>query len=193
AQLRPQPAYRVMQLALLGFVLMAGWAVRRLSQGRIWLPVAAAVIVIYPGFAGAQALGQNSPITLTILLWGWVLLAGGRPGWAGVAWGLLAFKPVWAATFFLVPLLTGRWRMCLTMAATGVAQIALTLPVVGVETWLDWLEVGRAGARWYDIDKNWIHLSRDLLGIPRRLLLDFEVPALPRDRPAAARAGWVPV
>src|SRR5205807_5978489 len=125
-----------------------------------------------------------------VLVWGWVLLAEGRPGWAGVVWGLLAFKPVWALAFFLVPLLTRRWRMCLTMAATGLVQIALTLPWVGIPTWRDWLEVGRAGAACYNTDKNWIFLSRDLLGIPRRFLLDFKGPGAPQDRLEAALLGW---
>jgi hypothetical protein len=41
------------------------------------------------------------------------------------------------------------------------------------------------------VDKNWIYLSRDLLGIPRRLLLDFEQPQAERDRPEAGFVGWV--
>src|SRR5262249_23709830 len=80
--LPPQQGYRIMQVALLGFALLAGWGVRRLTRGRIWLSVATAVIIAYPGYSGAQALGQNSPVTLAILIWGWVLLAEGRPGWA---------------------------------------------------------------------------------------------------------------
>jgi hypothetical protein len=191
--LPPQEAYRAMQIALLAFALLAGLGVSRLMGGRIWLPVATALVIIYPGFSGAQTLGQNSPITLTILIWGWVLLAAGRPVGAGMVWGLLAFKPVWALAFFLVPLFTHRWRMCLAMAATGLAQVALTLPWVGVEGWLNWFEVGRLGANHYNVDQNWIFLSRDLLGIPRRLMLDFSdaTPMSKRDRPEAALVGWV--
>jgi hypothetical protein len=189
--LRPQTAYRTLQAVLLVFALLAAWGVRKLSRGRIWIPVAMALIVAYPGFSAAQALGQNSPVTLTILIWGWILLAGDRPAWAGVVWGLLAFKPVWALAFFLVPFLTRRWWMCLAMGATGLAQIAITLPWVGIETWRNWLEVGRAGAECYTVDENWIFLSRDLLGIPRRLLLDFGEPLASRDRPEAAFVGWL--
>jgi arabinofuranan 3-O-arabinosyltransferase len=191
--LSPQDGYRLMQVALLAFALLAGWGVRRLARGRIWLPVATALIIAYPGFSGAQALGQNSAITLAILVWGWVLLAEGRPGWAGVVWGLLAFKPVWALAFFIVPVLTRRWKMALAMAATGLAQIALTLPWVGVDTWWNWLEVGRAGAACYNVDENWVFLSRDLLGIPRRFMLDFQESYYQRDRLEAALVGWVMV
>src|SRR5205823_6328402 len=94
----------------------------------------------------------------------------------GVVWGLFAFKPVWGLAFFLVPLLSGRWRMCLAMVGTGAALGLLTLPVVGVQTWFDWLQVGREAAGVYNVNENWIHLSRDLQGIPRRLLLDFNLP-----------------
>jgi hypothetical protein len=191
--LPPQEAYRGMQVVLLGFVLLAGLGVSRLTAGRIWLPMAAALIIAYPGFSGAQSLGQNSPITLTILIWGWVVLAAGRPVGAGVLWGLLAFKPVWALAFFLVPVLTRRWRMCLAMGATGLVQILLTVPSVGIDSWRNWLEVGRQGAGEYTFDQNWIFLSRDLLGIPRRIMLDFsdKTPATSRDRPEAALVGWV--
>jgi arabinofuranan 3-O-arabinosyltransferase len=191
ALLEPQEAYRAMQLALVAFAFMAAWGIQRISRGHIWLPVAAALIIGYPGFSGAQCLGQNSPITLTILVWGWALVAAQRPGWAGAAWGLLAFKPVWALSFFLVPVLTWRWRMALAMAGVGLLQIGLTLPWVGVETWRDWLRVGNKGAGVYNVDENWIFLSRDLLGIPRRLMIDFDPKAYAeRNRIEVALVGW---
>lgn len=185
--LPPRVGYRVNQVfgTLLAFV--AGLAIARIARGRIWWPVAATAIILYPGFIGSLNLGQNAALTLAILCWGWVLVDRGRSGWAGVVWGLLAFKPVWAAAFFLVPLLTGRWRMCLTMLLSGVALAAATLPVVGLHSWFDWLAVGKVAAVTYNTDKNWIFLSRDVLGIPRRWLLDFETPVEDRDRLAA----WV--
>jgi hypothetical protein len=165
--------------------------IQRISRGHIWVPVAAALIIGYPGFSGAQCLGQNSPITLTILVWGWALVAAQRPAWGGAVWGLLAFKPVWALSFFLVPVLTRRWRMGLTMAAVGLFQIGLTLPWVGIETWRDWLRVGNKGASVYNVDENWIFLSRDLLGIPRRLMIDFDPGAYAeRNRLEVALVGW---
>jgi hypothetical protein len=97
-----------------------------------------------------------------------------RPVLGGVVWGLLAFKPVWAASFFLVPLLTRRWRVCAAMLATGAALALLTLPFVGVETWFDWLGVGRLATAHYNQDEPWIFLSRDLVGVPRRWLLHFD-------------------
>jgi hypothetical protein len=177
----PQPAYRTQQLINLAQTFLAALGFSVLSRGRIWWPVAATFLMIYPGYAGSINLGQNAVLTLTILVWGWVLIARGRPGWGGVVWGLLVFKPVWALSFFLVPLLTRRWRVCLAMAATGAALALLTLPLVGVQTWLDWLHVGKEAAALYNTDKNWIFLSRDLLGIPRRYLLNFQVEGAERE------------
>src|SRR5262249_6102378 len=49
---------------------------------------------------------------------------------------------------------------------------------------------GSLATRVYDTDENWIFLSRDLLSIPRRWLLDFKAHADVRDRLAARLAGW---
>jgi arabinofuranan 3-O-arabinosyltransferase len=144
----------------------------------------------FPGFGGSLNLGQNAPLSLAVLLWGWVLVERGRDGWAGVVWGLLAYKPVWAASFFLVPLWTRRWRMAGAMLATGTALAVATLPVVGLGAWLDWLAVGRVASQVYEVNENWIDLSRDLLGSARRWLLDFDRPDDQRGDPLAGALGW---
>jgi hypothetical protein len=166
-------AYRVNQAFAIFLVFLTGLGVSYLTRGNVWWPVATTFLIIFPGYLGSLNLGQNAALTLTILVWGWALVVRGRPGWGGVVWGLLAFKPVWALSFFLVPLLGRRWRTCLAMVATGAAIGLLTLPFVGVQSWLDWLHVGREAAVLYNTDNNWIHLSRDVLSIPRRHLLDF--------------------
>jgi hypothetical protein len=192
ATLPPRIAYRVWQAVILVLLLFDGWLVHRITDGRVWWPVAIVFLVMFPGFVGTLNLGQNSMLSLTVVLLGWWQLARGRPIWAGVCWGLLAFKPVWAVSFLLVPILTGRWRMAASMAVTGLVQIAITLPVVGWETWLHWLQVGRVAADDYAIQENWIFLSRDLLGIPRRWLLTFEgqIATVPAEQPLPAALGW---
>jgi hypothetical protein len=173
ALMKPRPAYRTNQILglLLGF--LSALAVRQLSEGRMWWPVAVVAVLLFPGFAGSLMLGQNAALTLALVLWGWLLIARGRPAWGGVVWGCLAFKPVWALAFFLVPALTRRWRVCLAMAATGVLLAAATLPAVGLEGWQNWLHVGAEAAQVYKADQNWIPLSRDLLSLPRRWF-DFD-------------------
>jgi hypothetical protein len=144
----------------------------------------------FPGFGGSLNLGQNAPLSLAVLLWGWVLLARGRDGRAGVVWGLLVYKPVWAAAFFLVPLWTRRWRMAAAMLAAGAVLSLATLPVVSLGAWLDWLAVGREAAGVYEVDENWIDQSRDLLGVARRWMIDFDRPEDQRSDPLATSLGW---
>jgi hypothetical protein len=192
----PRPAYRVTQCVSLALTWLAGAAFAGIARGRVWWPVATSVLMIFPGYAGALNLGQNSILSLTVLLWGWWLATRRYEIAAGVLWSVLAFKPTWAIAFFVMPLLTRRWRMALAMAVTGLLLALATLPVVGVEAWGDWLRIGRQAAAAYDVDENWIFLGRDLLGIPRRWLLDFLQDRETRDRTLAAALGiglWLSV
>jgi hypothetical protein len=189
-RLRPAQAYRAVQLLDLLLALLAGAGIRLLSQGRIWWPMAVAGVILFPGFATTMNLGQNSILMLTLLIWGWAFIARNQPVAAGVLWGLLAFKPVWAAAFFLVPLLTRRWRVCLAMVLTGLGLAAVTLPLVGWRSWLEWFQVGRIAAAIYDTNRNWVFLSRDLVSIPRRWLLDFKVDDFLRQSLTATVIGW---
>jgi hypothetical protein len=78
-----------------------------------------------------------------------------------------------------VTLLTGRWRMALAMAATASALVALTLPLVGVQAWVDWLAVCRLATAGYENSVTWILFSRDLQGLVRRWYLPEPSGALP--------------
>ena len=156
AMMKPQTSYRVVQGLVLVLVFFIGWIVGYMSEGRVWWPVASLLVILFPGFTGCVALGQNGLVTLTLALLGWWQLMRGREVLAGLFWSLLAFKPVWAAAFFLVPLLTGRWRMAVSMAVAGVVQIVVTLPLVGWQSWENWLHVGRAATVEYKRQENWI-------------------------------------
>jgi arabinofuranan 3-O-arabinosyltransferase len=173
ALLPPRWGYRLKQVLGIVEAFLAGLGVSYLSRRSICWSVATFIVMIFPGFMGSLNLGQNATLTLTILIWGWALIARDRPGWGGIVWGLLAFKPVWALSFLLVLVLTRRWRVAAIMVATAAGLVLLTLPFVGVHSWLDWLQVGKEAANLYTTDKNWVFLSRDVLGIPRRWMLDW--------------------
>ena len=188
---RPQEAYFAMQYVQALLCFLAGLGVSRLSRGRIWWPVAAALILIYPGSRGTIDLGQNSALTLALLIWGWVWIVRERPTAGGVIWGCLAFKPVWALSFFFVLLLMRQWRAAAAMVGTSLLLILATLPFVGVHSWFQWLAIGQEASRIYNLDANWIPLSRDVLGIPRRFLLDFNKDRDQRERVSVLVACWV--
>ena len=194
--LDPQPAYRAFQLLSALLVYAAALGVRVLTGGRVWCSVAALALFLYPGTRGALDLGQNSVLTLAVVVWGWALAARGYGTAGGAVWGLLAFKPVWAAALFLVPLLMRKWRFCAAMLGTGAALGALTLPLVGLHSWFDWLQNGREASALYTTNENCIDLSRDVQSLPRRALHDFTKPEAVRDTPLAAglaRGLWAAV
>lgn len=190
ATFSPRQAYRIDQVIGLLMGFLAGLAMQQLSRGRFWWPLAVALVIVFPGFIGALNLGQNSALTLNILFWGWVLISRDRPVLGGLVWGLLVYKPVWLVAFFLVPLLGGRWRVCLAMILSATGLALMTLPIVGWQTWLDWFRVTQEASATYLVDTNWIHLSRDVLSIPRRWL-DFNAPSVVRRTDlSAALIGW---
>ncbi len=188
--LPPQPAYRLMQLLSCVLVFLAARGLSRISGGWLPWPAAALLLLLYPGTRTAMILGQNAVVTLTIVVGGWLYAQRGRDVAAGLIWGLLAYKPSWAVAFTLVPLLMGRWRFLAAMVLGGGTCILLTLPWVGWQGWRDWLRVGQDAAALYSVDYNWIHLSRDLHGIPRRFLLHFDRPLAERDSSLARVIAW---
>lgn len=186
----PHTAYALFQVLAVGFTLLAALGVCVLTGRRVWWSAAFAGLLLYPGSRAGLELGQNPALSTCILVWGWVLAARNRPVLGGMVWGLFAFKPIWGVAFFLVPVLTGRWRFALAMVGTGAALGLATLPVVGLQAWFDWLAVGREATVVYNWSQNWVNLSRDLQGIPRRFLTDFTAPELERDTPLARRWAW---
>ena len=188
--LEPRPAYALFQCIAVAFAYLAGFGVRLLTRGRVWWSVASIVVLLYPGTRAALDLGQNATLSLSILVWGWALASRNREWAGGAVWGLFAFKPVWGLAFFLVPVLMRRWRFCAAMVGTGAALALATLPAVGLQAWFDWLAVGREAAGYYNVNENWINLSRDLQGIPRRFLHDFTKPEPDRDTPLARALAW---
>jgi hypothetical protein len=186
----PQQAYRVFQVVAAACVFLAGLGISLLSRGRLWWSASTLVLFLYPGTRAALDLGQNPSITLAIAIWGWVCASRGYNVAGGMIWGLFAFKPIWGVAFFLVPLLTRRWRFCIAMVLTGLGLALLTLPFVGLQTWFDWLAVGQEAAALYNVNQNWITLSRDLQGVPRRILHDFTLPESQRDTTLAMALAW---
>jgi arabinofuranan 3-O-arabinosyltransferase len=185
--LTPAHAYHVAQLLLIGSVALAGKGVSVLSRGRIGTPIAIMALLLAPGSRSGTDLAQNAALSTCALIWGWALIARGRPWSGGAVWGLLAFKPIWAVTFLLAPVLQRRAHASLAMAAVGALQILITLPLVGVSSWQDWLHIGRDASATYAVNKNWIELSRDVGGIVRRPMIDYAKPEAERASPKADR------
>ena len=52
---------------------------------------------------------------------------------------------------------------------------------MGIHSWVHWFKIGQLGAAEYNVDPNWIPLSRDLLGSAAQLFIDFHLPYGQRD------------
>jgi hypothetical protein len=186
----PQEGYRILQIVSLLACFLGGYAVTVISRGAIWWPLATSIILLLPGTRPGLDLGQNHLVSMAIVLVGWALFVRGYQIPAGIVWGLLAFKPVWAVALILVPMLMGRMRFFLAMASTGVTLILATLPFVGINTWRDWFNVGKLASGVYSTDQNWVRLSRDLAGVVRRLVVDTDIAPVPKSN-AADLLGWL--
>jgi hypothetical protein len=178
-----QRAYYLFQLFSVVCVFGSGLAIRALSRGRVWWPVATTLLFLFPGMRPGIDLGQNHALTLFIILGGWAIAARLSQFGGGLVWGLLAFKPVWGVAFILAPILLRKWRMVLGVGVCGCSLCLVTLPLVGVEGWKEWLHIGGEAADLYNRDENWINLSRDVSGLPKRLYVDFTAPKGERTPP----------
>ncbi len=75
--------------------------------------------------------GQNSAIALASVTAGWLCLRSSRPALAGMALGLLFYKPQLAAAAAVVFLFTGQWTVLLGMFTSAVAQLGLASLFLG--------------------------------------------------------------
>lgn len=75
--------------------------------------------------------GQNSIVALAAFTAGWSLLRSGHPFGAGLALGVLFYKPQLGLAIGAALLLTGRWRVIVGVAVAAGAQLALAALILG--------------------------------------------------------------
>jgi hypothetical protein len=201
ALLVPVAAHAVLVFVYALLVFFTAWLLRDITRGQLRMGEAALIVTCFPCLYASLSLGQNSALTLAIATAGWALESRGRSFWAGVVWGLLAFKPVFAVALIGVPLIMLRWRMLLGMVLSGATFCLLTLPFLlpperqclwnwneereawewvpegdelelSLRPWRRWWQVGQSARETYRTDRNWVWLSRDVLSIPRRKMWD---------------------
>ena len=113
------------------FALLAG-------RGR-WLLVAAAFA--FPPVVGELVLGNVHLLLLGLLTLGWLGIqrGGGRGEWiAGLAVGVAAVIKVFPAVILLWFLLTRRFRAAAGVVVGAMAVALVTLPLTGIEPWLQY-------------------------------------------------------
>jgi hypothetical protein len=133
-------AAKIVYLATLLLAFIAAGAIAGATANRIGFLAAAAAILAYPGFTYTLLLGQNSVLTLALLALGWCGLVRRWDAAAGIAWGLLLYKPHWYFAVLWLPILLGRWRVVSVMVLTAGWLAALATWWLGVESWRRWLD-----------------------------------------------------
>lgn len=92
------------------------------------------LVLLCPAVTVNIGLGQNGALTAALLLGGLALMRR-RPGWAGMLFGLLAFKPQIGLLLPIAVIAERRWRTFAVAAATAVAVYALSALVFGIDSW----------------------------------------------------------
>jgi hypothetical protein len=106
---------------------------------RAWWPCVALCLTFAPLFVGV-GLGQNTGVSLLLVAAAWRLLHDDREAAAGVAFGLLLFKPQLAIPLLVFVAAAGRWRAIGSAAAVGAATWVAGALVLGPEWVADWLD-----------------------------------------------------
>lgn len=113
----------------LGLALLAVTC-RRLGIARRALPL----LLIAPGVIVNVVFGQNGAVTASLLMLG-LLASANRPASAGLAFGLLGFKPQMGLLAPVALAAAGRWRAFLFSALALLALIALSVALFGLGPW----------------------------------------------------------
>jgi glycosyl transferase family 87 len=93
--------------------------------------VVAASCLAFPGLFSVVLHGQLSGVSLACLVAALLALRRGRKFVAGLALGVLVFKPHWVVTAGAVFLVAREWRVVAGIAIAAIGQVALTYAVVG--------------------------------------------------------------
>lgn len=132
AELPAVPGYYLWGFALLVPLLLAA---PRIVPGAAGVALTLAMPATFLNFM----FGQNGALTAGLIGLG-LVLAERRPLLAGVAVGLLCYKPQFAILFPLVFLVGGNGRAFAAAALTVAAVVALSVAVFGVAPWLAFLD-----------------------------------------------------
>lgn len=133
------------------------------ANGRTLIWCWIALLAFFPTFT-ALRLGQGSLVFFLLAVLGWQAARHGHSRWAGIVLGLAFSLRTFGGLLLVYFLIKRQWRLLLWSAGTFVLTLAASLPLVGVNAYVDWLRI--AGG--LDIQgRNW---NASLAGFFTRLL-----------------------
>jgi hypothetical protein len=137
------PIYLIVCAALSWLPYYAGFALWVLATGTFFVAVLwliaqdwrlAVALASFPAAIVNLGLGQNAFLTAGLLGLG-VVLIDESPWLAGIAFAALAFKPHFLVLVPVALLAGRRWRTLAASIVTGLALIALSAALFGIDTW----------------------------------------------------------
>lgn len=104
-------------------------------------PLFVAALIFSPAVVFCLISGQSSLITAMMLV-GIFWALDRRPILAGMLIGLLTIKPQLGLLFPIILIVSERWRVFFTAAATAIALFAISAALFGTQTWIDFILKG---------------------------------------------------
>jgi hypothetical protein len=133
------PAWFAWVIVTAGLLVLA---VRSAAPG--CAATAAVAVLAAPAVLICMGLGQNGLLTAALMCWTFALMDR-RPLAAGLALGLLTFKPHFGLLIPLLLVATGRWRVFGAAAAVTVLLVLASLLAFGPQVWAGFLHgIGRS-------------------------------------------------
>lgn len=171
ARLSYVPAYVLHTLLMAAAMAAAYLFVRPLLPTRRpdAVTVAAVTFTFVPAFM-AVTLGQNSAILILLVAASWRLARDGRDELAGLALGLLLYKPQYAVPLIGLHLVRGRWRLVCASALVAVVWWLGGVAMLGWSWAADWIQqVGDFTALDAEVNGanavSWLGIAEHLFGV----------------------------
>ncbi len=154
AELPFRLSYAVHTLALVAALALACVLIQRIYPTLIDSPFLLFFLALtaYPIIRSVMG-AQNTALSLLLIVLCWYSVLNNRHYQAGIFLGLLFFKPQFAVPLTGLFLLSGRWRVWLTAAATAIVLFALSTAIMGPAWFADWLDMARTFSR-FDVQVN---------------------------------------
>jgi alpha-1,2-mannosyltransferase len=157
-----------------------------------WRPQTVLLALLAPVTAINLLYGQNGFLTAALLVGG-IRLAPSWPVLGGILLGLLIYKPQFGFLVVIALVAARSWRAAFAAGLTGVASVAASLVVFGLQAWTAWLQAMPDFMAIVDAERvRLLHLMPTalanalLLGASERLAVAVQVGVMA----AAAAAVW---